>query len=140
LKTGLASVQRAKSNPNLTSAPAIAAATSLLQAPYSQAIQPTPAPPALPYTISRTYPGHQLPVYTLTKAGGSKHLTKVRKITGDLNALKADLTKALGVEGGMTNRRGEKVEAVSVNWQNNQVIVRGWRGPEIKTWAENRGF
>jgi hypothetical protein len=54
--------------------------------------------------------------------------------------LKADLTKALGLEAGITNARGEKVEGASVNWQTNHIIVRGWRGPEIKAWAESRGF
>lgn len=140
-RTGLASVQRAQSNPNLTSPPP----TTLGAANPSSGTSPsTSRPPAtttaFPYTISRTRPGHQLPIYSLSKGGGTKHLTKVRKISGDLNALKMDLTKALGLEGGITNRRGEKVEGASVNWQTNHIIVRGWRGPEIKKWAESRGF
>jgi large subunit ribosomal protein L49 len=97
------------------------------------------SPPTLPYAITRTRPG-QLPIYNLTKGGGTKHITRIRKLSGDLNALKEDLTKALGLEGGMTNRRGERVEAMNVNWLNKQIFVRGWRGPEIKAWAESRGF
>jgi hypothetical protein len=54
--------------------------------------------------------------------------------------LKADLTKALGLEEGMTNRRGEKVEGMSVNWLTRQISVRGWRAPEIKAWAKMKGF
>jgi len=61
-------------------------------------------------------------------------------LSGDLNALKVDLTKALGLEEGMTNRRGEKVEGMSVNWLTKQISVRGWRAPEIKAWAQMKGF
>ena len=93
-----------------------------------------------PYTITRTRIGQQIPVYNLAKGGGTKRLTRLRKVSGDLHALKKDLTTALGLEGGMTNRRGEKVDGVSINWHTRHVVVRGWRGPEVKAWATSMGF
>jgi large subunit ribosomal protein L49 len=57
---------------------------------------PTP-PPARPYLVTKT-PSNQYPIYTLKKRGGNMKLTRIRKIEGDLAALKADLTAALKVE------------------------------------------
>ncbi|KAF7506470.1 hypothetical protein GJ744_011720 [Endocarpon pusillum] len=137
----LASVQRARSNPDFASKTSVPTglASSSSEAPDGT-MQPPASPPNLPYTITRTRPGRQLPVYSLSKGGGTKHITRLRKLSGNLSALKADLTKALGLEGGLTNQRGEHVEGVSVNWHTKHIIVRGWRAPEIKAWAESRGF
>ena len=93
----------------------------------------------LPYTISRT-PSSNLPVYHLAKAGGNKHLTTVRKLSGDLNALQSDIRSALGLEQFVVDQQGRKKENVVINWTTRQIVVRGWRGPEIKKWAETRGF
>lgn len=93
----------------------------------------------LPYSISRT-PSSNLPVYHLAKAGGNKHLTTVRKLAGDLNALQSDIRSALGLEQFVIDQQGRKKENVAINWTTRQIIVRGWRGPEIKKWAEMRGF
>lgn len=93
----------------------------------------------LPYTISRTQSSN-LPVYHLAKAGGNKHLTTLRKLTGDLNALQSDIRSALGLEQFVVDQQGRKKENVAINWTTKQIVVRGWRGPEIKRWAEMRGF
>jgi large subunit ribosomal protein L49 len=128
-------------NPELTPRPSIPTDPATPSSETSRGTyQPPTSPPNLPYTITRTYPGQQLPVYNLSKGGGTKHLTRIRKLSGNLEALKADLTKALGLEGGMTNRRGENVEGMSVNLLTKQISVRGWRAPEIKAWAERQGF
>lgn len=49
----------------------------------------------LPYFVRRT-PSNQLPVYLVTKAGGTKRQTKIQKTEGNLEALRADLSEALG--------------------------------------------
>lgn len=62
----------------------------------------TPATPdpnaivSLPYHIHRT-PSQQLPVYKLAKRGGSLKQTRLRKIEGDVKALRGDLMEALGL-------------------------------------------
>ena len=99
---------------------------------------PQPAS-ALPYIISRT-PSSNLPVYHLAKSGGNKHLTVVRKLSGDLNALQTDIRSALGLEQFVVDQQGRKKVNVAINWTTRQIVVRGWRGPEIKKWAELRGF
>lgn len=140
------SVARAKTNPKLAALPPAHPSAEDPSSPPSSSTLPStstptsPSTPALPYTIFRAGPGKQLPVYHLSKGGGTKRLTRLRKLSGDLNALREDLTRALGVEGGYRNGKGEKVDVVSVNWQSRQVMVRGWRGPEVKAWAEGRGF
>jgi len=93
----------------------------------------------LPFQISRTWSAN-LPVYESTKAGGSKHITTIRKITGDLNELADQVRKALDLEQHITDVRGRRKETVAINWTTRHVVVRGWRGPEIKKWAELNGF
>jgi len=51
---------------------------------------------SLPYHIHRT-PSQQLPVYKLAKRGGSLKQTRLRKIEGDVKALRGDLMEALGL-------------------------------------------
>jgi large subunit ribosomal protein L49 len=107
------------------------------------ASSPSSAPPTLSsrvlYTITRT-PSQQLPIYRHSKAGGNKHLTKLRKIDGDLNKLKSDIRAALGVEDYVIDRMGRKKENVAINWTTRQIVVRGWRKPELVKWAEGMGF
>ena len=47
---------------------------------------------ALPFDIERTHKGN-LPVYTDTRAGGQRKVTVIRKIFGDLNSFKDELSK-----------------------------------------------
>ncbi|KAK4913164.1 54S ribosomal protein img2, mitochondrial [Elasticomyces elasticus] len=76
----------------------------------------------LPYHISRTKTMN-LPIYETTKAGGSKHITTVRKINDII-----------------VDKQGRKKEPVAINRLTQQLIVKGWHGPEIKKWAETVGF
>lgn len=46
------------------------------------------------YTVRRT-PSNELPIYHLSKNGGNKKLTKIRKIEGDRLALRDELRTAL---------------------------------------------
>jgi large subunit ribosomal protein L49 len=93
----------------------------------------------LPFRIART-PSANLPVYESTKSGGSKHITSIRKITGDLDELATQIRRALNLGPYIVDVRGRRKETVAINWTTRQVVVRGWRGPEIKKWAEMSGF
>lgn len=91
----------------------------------------------LPYYIHRT-PSQRLPIYHEAKRGGNMHLTLVRKLSGDLELLRKDLSVALGL--GKVLVKGRKVEGVRINWITRQIIVRGWRAPEVRVWAQGKGF
>ncbi|KKA21315.1 Mitochondrial large ribosomal subunit L49 [Rasamsonia emersonii CBS 393.64] len=85
----------------------------------------TQAPPLqltnLPYFVRRT-PSNQLPVYLVTKAGGTKQLTKIQKTEGDVEALRTDLARALGLESGEPGAK--KSPDVTVNRLNGHIIVK----------------
>ncbi|KAF3491425.1 uncharacterized protein GIQ15_00942 [Arthroderma uncinatum] len=104
---------------------------SLQQQPAAP--ETTPALPLtnLPYFIRRT-PSNQLPIYLVTKAGGTKQETRVRKTEGDLNALRADLVKYLGLEA--------KPSEVYINQINGHVTIKGWRKPEVMQFLLDRKF
>lgn len=68
----------------------------------------------LPYFVRRT-PSNQLPVYLVTKAGGTKQQTKIQKTEGDVDALRNDLVRSLGVESS---------KEVTINRLNGHIIVK----------------
>ncbi|WEW55162.1 54S ribosomal protein img2, mitochondrial [Emydomyces testavorans] len=94
---------------------------------------PRPALPLtnLPYFIRRT-PSNQLPVYLVTKAGGTRQETKLQKTEGDVDALREDLIKVLGME--------QNPSDVTINRLNGHVTVKGWRKPEIQQFLLDRKF
>ena len=96
-------------------------------------------PYKLPYLITRT-PSSQIPVYEHTKGGGTKHITVLRKLSGDLEALQHHLQDALGLSKGFIDAKGRKKQYVVVNQTTKQVVIRGWRGAEVKRWCELAGF
>ena len=84
---------------------------------------PTPDPAAivnLPYHIHRT-PSQQLPVYKLAKRGGSLKQTRLRKVEGDVKALRGDLMTALGLEEG----------EVKINQLTGHILIKVWRLPSF---------
>ncbi|KAL4897088.1 mitochondrial large subunit ribosomal protein-domain-containing protein [Aspergillus ambiguus] len=85
----------------------------------------------LPYFIRRTA-CNQLPVYLVTKAGGTKQQTKVQKTEGDLDALRADLARYLNID--------PKSPDVTINRLNGHIIVKGWRKSEILKFLSERNF
>ncbi|KAJ5188578.1 Ribosomal protein L49/IMG2 [Penicillium cf. griseofulvum] len=97
-----------------------------------------PTPPLqltnLPYFVRRTA-SNQLPVYVVTKAGGTKQLTKLQKTEGDLEALRNDLAAALGVVDG-----NKPNPDVTLNRLTGHIIVKGWRKPEIVNFLQERKF
>lgn len=138
--------------------PASASSSTVQSQAQSQNQAQTQAPPLqltnLPYFVRRT-PSNQLPVYLVTKAGGTKRQTKIQKIEGDLEALRSDLARALGVE---TGAPGEKKSPdVTINRLTGHIIVKvdlflsfsskiganrmqGWRKPEIQKFLLERNF
>ncbi len=109
----------------------------ILSSPQHADLAPTLS--TLPYIIGRTKTAN-LPIYETSKAGGSKRITMIRRITGDLDELATAVRSALKMDEYMTDLRGRKKANVVVNSIARQVIVRGWRAPEIKRWAEMSGF
>ncbi|KZN93159.1 39S ribosomal protein [Penicillium chrysogenum] len=88
----------------------------------------------LPYFVRRTA-SNQLPVYVVTKAGGTKQLTKLQKTEGDLDALRNDLASALGVVDG-----NKPNPDVTLNRLTGHINVKGWRKPEIVNFLQERRF
>ncbi|MCJ1350371.1 MAG: hypothetical protein MMC33_000352 [Icmadophila ericetorum] len=82
--------------------------------PPSERPPPPSGPQILNYYVNRTA-SRQLPVYHLGKGGGgNQHLTRIRKITGDLNQLKEDLRRALGL----------REDWIWVNGLTQQVVIK----------------
>lgn len=81
------------------------------------------------YHISRTT-AKNLPIYTEYKRGGNLHLTTIRKITGDLSALRDELRVFLN----------KKNEDVKINALTGHVIVKGHCTAQVKEFLEARGM
>lgn len=67
----------------------------------------------LSYHVYRTA-SQQLPVYHLAKRGGNLHQTRVRKIEGDIRALRDDLQRALSL----------KEEHIVINQLTRHIIIK----------------
>lgn len=93
----------------------------------------------LPFHIGRTKTKN-LPVYESTKHGGSKHITQIRRLSGDLEQLRRQLREVLKLPETLVDGKGRKKETISVNPLTQHIIIKGWRGPEVKKWAEMLGF
>jgi large subunit ribosomal protein L49 len=107
----------------------------------------------LPYFVRRTA-SNQLPVYVVTKAGGTKQLTKIQKTEGDLDALRNDLALALGVVDGskpnpdvtLNRLTGHIIVKVCISTMvglysnKSSYIIQGWRKPEIVNFLQERRF
>ncbi|KAF3033820.1 hypothetical protein E8E12_003982 [Didymella heteroderae] len=97
--------------------------------PFTPATEPQMplSPPR--YHVSRSA-NKNLPIYTDFKRGGNLHLTTVRKITGDLQALRDELRAWLS----------KKDEDVKINTLTQQVIVKGHHKEKIEEFLKGRGF
>ncbi|KAF2827555.1 hypothetical protein CC86DRAFT_369655 [Ophiobolus disseminans] len=82
------------------------------------------------YHVSRSN-SNSLPVYTDFKRGGNLHLTTVRKITGDLAALRDELGVFL---------KKKKEVSVTINYLTQQVVVKGHHQKQIMSFLEARGM
>lgn len=87
--------------------------------------KPPLAPPALPFFVERSTVGAAIPVYTEFKGGGTKVLTILRKIGGDINALKEEM---------------EKVCETEVMVRPGKLVVAGNYSLRMKKWLIGIGF
>ncbi|KAF2660664.1 hypothetical protein K491DRAFT_648907 [Lophiostoma macrostomum CBS 122681] len=92
-------------------------------------VQPSLSLAAPRYTISRSETKN-LPIYTDYKRGGNLHTTTIRKITGDISALRDELRVYLNKGDG----------DVRVNNLTQQVVVKGHHKLEISKFLQDRGF
>ncbi|KAK5045264.1 hypothetical protein LTR84_009370 [Exophiala bonariae] len=92
-----------------------------------------------PFLISRTA-SNNIPVYETAKNGGNRHITSIRKISGDIEKLATTVRDALELPEHIVDVKGRKKDTVVINWTTNQIVIRGWRGAEVKKWAELSGF
>ncbi|KAI1947891.1 hypothetical protein LOZ07_003532 [Ophidiomyces ophidiicola] len=86
----------------------------------------------LPYFIRRTS-SNQFPVYLEKRAGGTKLETRLQKTEGDVDALREDLIKALGMD-------ENPADDVKINRLNGHILVNGWRKAEILQFLQDRKF
>ncbi|KAI1915903.1 hypothetical protein LOZ58_000358 [Ophidiomyces ophidiicola] len=86
----------------------------------------------LPYFIRRTS-SNQFPVYLEKRAGGTKLETRLQKTEGDIDALREDLIKVLGMD-------ENPADDVKINRLNGHVLVNGWRKAEILQFLQDRKF
>lgn len=97
--------------------------------PFTPATQPQiPLSPPT-YHVARSSKGN-MPVYTDKKRGGNLRLTTVRKITGDLHALREELQMWLS----------KKEQDVTVNTLTGHVIVKGHDSGRIAEFLTARGM
>ncbi|PIA16568.1 hypothetical protein COEREDRAFT_81224 [Coemansia reversa NRRL 1564] len=80
-----------------------------------------------PYYVRRTR-FQSLPVYTEVRNGRTRKLTILRRIDGDLDALRTEISKALDEESVM-------VKAIS-----RQLVIKGDRSTELRKWLTEKGF
>ncbi|KAL1301725.1 hypothetical protein AAFC00_005930 [Neodothiora populina] len=85
--------------------------------------------PNLPYFVSRT-PSDEYPVYQEKKRGGNLRQTKVKKISGSIDALREALQNELAVP----------EDQCVINRLTNHVIIKGWHKPTIDAYLAARKF
>ncbi|KAF4556353.1 putative mitochondrial large subunit ribosomal protein (Img2) [Elsinoe fawcettii] len=85
--------------------------------------------PNLPYFVTRT-PSNELPIYQFHMAGGNKKLTRIRKIDGNLDALREEVQNTFQL----------KREECTINQLTRQVIVKGHVKEEIEAFLKARRF
>lgn len=133
------------------------------EAAESESARPVLQTTNLPYFIRRTG-SNQLPIYLLTKAGGTKQQTLIRKTEGDMEALKSDLATYLGLPVNQSrSSKAAKGTDIAINsltghivvkvcyvacigcgfivrWKWELTAVQGWRKPEISKFLLERHF
>jgi len=116
--------------PPSTLAPASNTTSALKKAPKTRTASPITIELPLPkYHVSRSK-NKNLPIYTDYKRGGNLRLTTIRKITGDLSALRDELRVYLN----------KKNEDVKINSLTEHVIVKGHHKTQVQTFLEARGM
>ncbi|RKF54050.1 putative mitochondrial large ribosomal subunit [Golovinomyces cichoracearum] len=81
------------------------------------------------YCVRRT-PSNQLPIYHIEKNGGNKKLTRIRKVEGNVKALRDELREAMN----LTEKE------CTINHLTGHVLVKGHRKQEIINFLTERKF
>ncbi len=81
--------------------------------------------PNLPFEVERSYVGDALPVYTDYVGGGTKVITILRKVKGDIEILKAEVEKVVGRE---------------VEVRPGKLVIVGNYQRRLKVWLTGLGF
>ena len=94
-----------------------------------------PRSPPLPYRVVRT-PSSKLPIYVHAKSGGTRKETKLRKIEGDIDTLRAQLRDALNVNDKDINiNRLTNHIIIKVNKKKPLKVLNGMESYDYKTFA-----
>ncbi|CAG8677947.1 3026_t:CDS:2 [Acaulospora morrowiae] len=86
-----------------------------------------------PYFVHRTK-NKSLPVYSDFRNGKSRILTVIRRIEGDIQALRNDIRKEVFPYDTPIN------SMISINHTSNQVVIKGNYVFKVKKWFINKGF
>ncbi|KAJ2787829.1 mitochondrial 54S ribosomal protein img2 [Coemansia interrupta] len=81
-----------------------------------------------PYFVRRTR-FQSLPVYRDTKNGKTRKLTVIRRVEGDLEALRTDLIQALGED-----------SQIAIKKISQQLVIKGDCTRGIREWLTKKGF
>ncbi|KAJ2756081.1 mitochondrial 54S ribosomal protein img2 [Coemansia aciculifera] len=100
---------------------------STLAAADTAAASSSPQLVTYPYFVHRTR-FQSLPVYTDIKNGKTRKLTIVRRVEGDLEALRADMSKALSDS------------SIQIKKASQQLVIKGERSDEVRAWLTRSGF
>ncbi|KAJ2063739.1 mitochondrial 54S ribosomal protein img2 [Coemansia sp. S146] len=100
---------------------------STLAAADTAAASSSPQLVTYPYFVHRTR-FQSLPVYTDIKNGKTRRLTIVRRVEGDLEALRADMSKALSDS------------SIQIKKASQQLVIKGERSDEVRAWLTRSGF
>ncbi|KAJ1929549.1 mitochondrial large ribosomal subunit [Tieghemiomyces parasiticus] len=88
---------------------------------------PSDATSHLPYQVKRTI-NQSLPVYTDYRNGRTRHLTIIRRVFGDREALMSDLKEGLGTQD------------ITLRKTNGHIWVKGNRRVEVLEFLTKQGF
>ncbi|KUI66036.1 54S ribosomal protein img2, mitochondrial [Cytospora mali] len=90
---------------------------------------PITPPRQLSYLVERTA-SRNFSVYNDTRSGGSKKQTVVKKIVGDAQALRNDITSELGFT----------KDCVKINPVTGHIKIKGFHADKVQKWLVARGF
>lgn len=93
----------------------------------------------LEFHIGRTK-SQNFPVYESKKAGGNKRITTLQHVSGDLRVVQNQLQAVLDLPAWTVDGKGRKKQPVAINHLTRHIVIAGWRGAEVKKWAELLGF
>jgi len=66
----------------------------------------------------------------MAKRGGNLHQTRIRKIEGSLEDLRADLQRSLALEN----------KHIAINQLTKQIIIKGWKKKEVAVFLSQQRF